>query len=160
MPERSTEEVGQLVRQRMKDLRLSTRQVLQETQVDRKTLQALLDGTRWPQEETRLKLEVALQWKAGSIEDLRNGDPATPEDPQEEDDPLELVSDEELIAELQRRMKGMRHALEAAQKSDAPNETKAEEAKVSSNRAKGGTSVSIIRSTTKRSRDAARKNPP
>ncbi|AEK07864.1 transcriptional repressor [Mycobacterium phage Yoshi] len=32
---------------------------------------------------------------------------------------VESLTDEELIAELQRRMKGMRHALEAAQKSDA-----------------------------------------
>lgn len=46
--------------------------------VDRKTLIGLLDGTRWPQEETRLKVETALDWEPGSIQNLREGRDATP----------------------------------------------------------------------------------
>ena len=46
--------------------------------VDRKTLAGLLDGTRWPQEETRLKIETALDWEPGSIQALREGRNATP----------------------------------------------------------------------------------
>lgn len=71
--------------------------------VDRKTLLGLLDGSRWPQEETRLRIETILGWSAGSIQDLRDGDEPTPIDVSPES-ALELATDDELLGEVRRRL--------------------------------------------------------
>lgn len=124
MSQRTTTEVGQLVGQRMKSLRLSVRQVVTEAKVDRKTVLDLTRGTRWPQEETRFKIEAVLGWAGGSIQDLRDGRDATelPTDELVTVDPLRQVTDDELIAEIRRRMKGHGNDLEATTQPDASTE--------------------------------------
>lgn len=123
---RSQAEVGALVDQRRKHRGMSEAQLRDVADVDRKTLRALLDGTRWPQEETRMRVEAALGWVAGSIQDLRDGREAVglpdKEGKQTQEPPLRLVSDDELLAEIRRRMKGERHELEDAPQSDASPE--------------------------------------
>lgn len=130
MSERTTAEVGHLVGQRMKSLRLAVRQVVAQAKVDRKTLTGLLEGTRWPQEETRYRVEAALGWAGGSIQDLRDGRDATelPADEPAGVDPLQQATDDELLNEVQRRMKGLRHDLEAAETARASAEAQAQEA--------------------------------
>lgn len=71
--------------------------------VDRKTLLGLLDGSRWPQEETRLRIETVLGWSAGSIQDLRDGGEPTLLDVSPES-ALELATDDELLGEVRRRL--------------------------------------------------------
>lgn len=103
MTDRSNAEVGSLVRRRMKACSMTEGRLRAAANVDRKTLLGLLDGTRWPQEDTRLKVELALGWQAGSIQDIREGKPptlsATPLV-----SPLAVATDDELLDEIRRRM--------------------------------------------------------
>lgn len=67
--------------------------------VDRKTLLGLLDGDRWPQEETRLKIETALGWGAGGIQDIRDGkEPSLAEDKPRS--PLLMLQEDGALAEV------------------------------------------------------------
>lgn len=70
---RSRAAVGVLVRQRMKELGLTEAALRKKSGVDPKTLKALLHGDRWPQEETRSRIEISLGWEFGSIQDLLDG---------------------------------------------------------------------------------------
>ena len=113
--ERTKAEVGALVAQRRLEIGYSEKQLMDLTRIDRKTLAALEDGTRWPQEETRFKIEKALRWPLGSIEKARADAKWTPIPLPEPTpiDPLEAVSDDELLAEIRRRMRGERNVMEA-----------------------------------------------
>lgn len=71
--------------------------------VDPKTLGALLNGTRWPQEKTRLKIETALDWEVGSLQDLKEGRSAVARASQV-DSPLQTASNDELLEEIKRRL--------------------------------------------------------
>lgn len=104
MPERSKAEVAAFVRQRMKTLRITEHRLRVAANVDPKTLRGLLTGERWPQEETRLKVETILGWRAGSIQDLRDGGDAIAVDVDEDLSPLEHATDDELLGELRRRL--------------------------------------------------------
>lgn len=113
MENRSRAEVGALVKARRLELRITEKQLQAVTKIDPKTLKKLESGERWPQEETRMKVEVELQWMPGSIQALLEGGAATPMPPAdeaavEEIPPLRVVSDEELLNEVWRRLEGAR----------------------------------------------------
>lgn len=109
--ERTKAEVGALVAKRRLEIGYSEKRLMDLAKVDRKTLTALEDGTRWPQEETRFKFEEALRWPRGSIERARKDAGWTPVELPESApvNPLKTIPDEELAAEFLRRMKGARH---------------------------------------------------
>jgi hypothetical protein len=106
MTQRTLKEVADAVNHRRRELGLTELRLRGMTGLDRKTLSALLEGTRWAQEETRLKVEAALGWTAGSIADIRGGRPPTPLPVDEHPLPLSLatVSSEALIDELRDRL--------------------------------------------------------
>lgn len=84
--------------------------------IDSKTLKALEAGTRSPQEKTQLKIEAVLLWKPGSIEALYEGQEPTELADEEAEPPTVTASDltdDELLAEVRRRMRGERNVLEA-----------------------------------------------
>lgn len=113
MDNRSTAEVGALVKARRLELRITEKQLQDLTKIDPKTLKKLESGERWPQEETRMKVEAVLRWAPGSIAALREGKNATPlpdDDNQEPEEvrPLQVVSDEELLTEVWRRLEEAR----------------------------------------------------
>ncbi|BCI55013.1 hypothetical protein NIIDNTM18_42910 [Mycolicibacterium litorale] len=60
------------------ELQKTPGEVVAEAEVDPKTYARLEDGTRWPQERSRLKIEAALEWEPGSIGRLLDGGDATP----------------------------------------------------------------------------------
>lgn len=70
MDQRSKEEVGAIVKARRHELGLTAPDVVSAAGIDPKTYASLEDGTRWPQERTRLRIEPVLQWEAGSIDRL------------------------------------------------------------------------------------------
>lgn len=107
MENRTRAEVGALVKARRLELRITEKQLQAATKIDPKTLKKLESGERWPQEETRMKVEVQLRWMPGSIQKLLEGCAATVLPDSDETStpasPLEVVSDDELIAEIRRR---------------------------------------------------------
>lgn len=122
MDGRSQAEVGALVDQRRKHRGMSEAQLRVAAGVDRKTLRALLDGSRWPQEETRMRVEAVLGWVAGAIQDLKDGLEAgeLPEGEAPQPPSLRLIPDDELLAEIRyRMMRGARDVVETAPQSDA-----------------------------------------
>jgi hypothetical protein len=111
MSDRTKTEVGALVRARRLALRMSPGQLIEEAGIDAKTLHRLEDGTRWPQERTRLKIEPVLRWAPGSIDNLLHGkEPAelthgsTGAEAERPTRPLAQVSDTALIAEISYRL--------------------------------------------------------
>jgi len=119
MTKRSLKEVADAVNHRRRELELTELRLRTMTGLDRKTLQALLEGTRWAQEETRIKVEAALQWSAGSIQDIRDGKYPTPLEATDEPPLLQTIPDEELLAEIRRRMRGDRHVMDDPTESGA-----------------------------------------
>jgi transcriptional regulator with XRE-family HTH domain len=108
METRSTAEVGALIRARRLELRISEKRLQAAAKIDTKTLKGMESGERWPQEETRMKVEAELQWMPGSIQALRDGGTATSlvvDDavPDVQPSPLQAVSDDELLSEIRRR---------------------------------------------------------
>lgn len=73
MTKRSKAEVGERVKARRLALGLTEGQVIQAAKIDTKTYGSLEDGSRWPQERTRLRIEPVLRWQPGSIDRLLNG---------------------------------------------------------------------------------------
>lgn len=65
--------VGDAVVIRRGELEISRAELARRADVDPKTLQALEQGTRWPQAVNRAKIERALGWKTGSLETIRDG---------------------------------------------------------------------------------------
>jgi hypothetical protein len=113
MEKRSHEQVGALVKARRLELGITEKRVLALTGIDSKTLRGMESGARWPQEETRMKVEPILRWAPGSIEDLREGGRATPlpDDGEEvpgESSPFDGVSDDDLLNELAARLRMLR----------------------------------------------------
>lgn len=74
MTKRSKAEVGERVKDRRLELGLTEGQVIQAAKIDTKTYGSLEDGSRWPQERTRLRIEPVLRWQPGSIDRLLNGE--------------------------------------------------------------------------------------
>lgn len=105
MTERTLKEVAAEVNKRRRELGLTELRLRSITGLDRKTLGALLEGTRWAQEETRIKVEAALHWSAGSIQDIKDGRrPTLIQD--SEPPPLDLstVPSDILAEEVRRRL--------------------------------------------------------
>ncbi|QNJ56273.1 immunity repressor [Gordonia phage Ohgeesy] len=73
MIKRTQPEVGSLVIDRRKRLRMDASELAVLADVDPKTLRSLERGDRWPREATRLKIEHALHWRAGALDSLRAG---------------------------------------------------------------------------------------
>ena len=71
-------EVGAAIKARRLQLGMAELAFVTAAGIDAKTLQRLEDGTRWPWESTRLKIEQALKWSPGDIEKLRAGGEPTP----------------------------------------------------------------------------------
>lgn len=103
----------------MKQCGLTARRLRAAANVDPKTLRGLLDGSRWPQEDTRLKIEMALDWEAGSIEDIHEGRSPTPIESKPAS-PLKIVSDDDLLAELAERLRLARGVVVGQQSQDLP----------------------------------------
>jgi transcriptional regulator with XRE-family HTH domain len=78
MQKRSRAEVAAAVKARRLELQLTPAEVIEASGVSAKTYNKLEDGTRWPQERSRLKIEPVLQWRSGSIENLLAGGEAEP----------------------------------------------------------------------------------
>lgn len=74
MTQRTNAEVGDRVRARRVELMLTPSQVTEAADVDPKTLQRLEDGTRWPIERSRRRIEPVLLWKPGALDALKDGD--------------------------------------------------------------------------------------
>ena len=102
MKPRTRKEVGAIAERRMQELRLTRRKVAQAAGVDYNTVRDLMDGSRKPNEENRGKITAALRWRPGGLDDLYKGGRATPI---ETDDPIGLASDEELLAEIGKRLR-------------------------------------------------------
>ena len=78
---RSLAEVGRLVAQRRAHQHLDQTGLARAARVDPKTVRSLENGTRWPRDSTRTRIENALAWTPGSIERLRSGgEPTTNND--------------------------------------------------------------------------------
>ena len=73
MTRRDARAAGRAVSARMGELGLTQRALAEQAGVDAKTLRDLLDGKRWPQAVTRGRLEQALGWTYGQLEDLAEG---------------------------------------------------------------------------------------
>jgi hypothetical protein len=83
--------------------------------VDPKTVASLEHGERWPRDRSRTSIEAALQWRAGSLDDMRGGgDPTLVES---RDDPLSVYSVEFLLEYISRRTA---EELAAARQEDRP----------------------------------------
>lgn len=78
MDKRTPIEVGQLVKARRLELKLTQSAVVTAAGVDPKTYASLEDGSRWPQERTRLKVEEVLGWSPGSIGRALTGEDPAP----------------------------------------------------------------------------------
>lgn len=70
---RTHADVGKLVKERRLQLKMSTPELARVAGVDPKTVRALESGERWPQDTSRAKIEKALGWAAGSLDDYAGG---------------------------------------------------------------------------------------
>lgn len=93
MTGRTKAEVGARVQARRRELQLTPGQLVQQAQIDDKTLQKLENGTRWPQEKTRFAIEAVLRWTPGSIALIRAGEEPTPLSDNAEGPPAEAKSE-------------------------------------------------------------------
>lgn len=85
------------VRARMNDLNLTVRELAARAGLDRTTILALLDGSRWPRPSTRLRITNALDWPVGEISSRATYRPE-----------LREFATTEILAELGRRVVGDR----------------------------------------------------
>ncbi|MFE3196231.1 hypothetical protein ACFXHA_45050 [Nocardia sp. NPDC059240] len=69
----SLERVGREVQRRRLGLSMDPTTLARNAGVDTKTTRALEAGERWPRDMSRLKIEKALGWSAGSLEQIRAG---------------------------------------------------------------------------------------
>ena len=77
-------------------------QLARQAGVDPKTVASLEHGERWPRDRSRAFIEAALQWRAGSLDDMRAGGEPTPVTPS---DPLDAYSTDYLLEVIQRRVR-------------------------------------------------------
>lgn len=101
MEQAAREAAGRAVLRQMSRQKLSRTDVIRASGVDNKTLQALLEGQRWPQVLTRARIEEAIGWQPGDIERAARGELA---EASEETRRAQHLSDAELIAELALRL--------------------------------------------------------
>lgn len=73
MTQRTNVEVGERVRARRVELSLTPSEVTTAADVDPKTLQRLEDGSRWPIERSRRRIEPVLKWRPGALDALKDG---------------------------------------------------------------------------------------
>jgi hypothetical protein len=66
-------EVGRLVAERRTERELDQIGLARAARVDPKTVRSLENGTRWPRDSTRTRIENALAWDPGSITRIRSG---------------------------------------------------------------------------------------
>jgi len=66
-------EVGRLVTERRTERELDQIGLARAARVDPKTVRSLENGTRWPRDSTRTRIENALAWDPGSITRIRSG---------------------------------------------------------------------------------------
>lgn len=87
--------------------------LVRQTEADPGTIGDFLNGNRWPKYATQGKIEKAIGWPAGKMSGIADGEDAPPLDgadgvpPVEEIEPGPLLAeatDEELAAEMLRRM--------------------------------------------------------
>ncbi|MGV9666978.1 helix-turn-helix domain-containing protein [Nocardia niigatensis] len=71
------EHVGREVQRRRLELGMDPTTLARTAGVDTKTTRALEAGERWPRDMSRLKIEKALGWTAGSLDKVRAGGRAT-----------------------------------------------------------------------------------
>lgn len=57
----------------MAELRLSIAELARRADVDQGTVGDFLNGKRWPRSDTRGAIETALEWQAGAIGSLAEG---------------------------------------------------------------------------------------
>lgn len=93
MTQRTNLEVGERVRARRIELSLTPSDVTTAADVDPKTLQRLEDGSRWPIERSRRRIEPVLKWRPGALDVLKEGG-----EPEEDSDLNDL---EQEVAEAQ-----------------------------------------------------------
>jgi transcriptional regulator with XRE-family HTH domain len=93
-------DVGNRVVRRRLELGLDAAQLARMAGVDPKTVASLERGERWPRDRSRMGIEAALQWRAGSLDDIRAGGEPTPVD----SDPLDAYSTEYLLEVIKRRV--------------------------------------------------------
>jgi DNA-binding XRE family transcriptional regulator len=70
---RTRREVGEIVSQRRNELQRDAADLARSAEVDPKTLQSLERGERWPRDRSRSRIEEALGWQLGSLNELRAG---------------------------------------------------------------------------------------
>jgi len=108
--------IGALVSKQRVELALSQKGLAALADVDVKTLRSLENGERWPQPINRYKIETALGWRQGAMDEIRDNDDADPtlanlkagahqheEWPHDAEQPVKRasqLSDAELLSEL------------------------------------------------------------
>ena len=70
---RDIAEVGRVVARRRLELGMDAAQLARTAAVDPKTVASLEHGERWPRDRSRVAIEAALGWRAGSLDDIRAG---------------------------------------------------------------------------------------
>lgn len=74
MTERNLAEIGALVAERRKELGLTQSRVAHLADLNVRTVTAIEEGAQWPRPDTRVRIESALQWTAGSLAAARIGE--------------------------------------------------------------------------------------
>jgi transcriptional regulator with XRE-family HTH domain len=114
---RDIAEVGRIVARRRLELGMDAAQLARTAAVDPKTVASLEHGERWPRDRSRVSIESALGWKAGSLDDIRAGGEPTQV---VSGDPLDSYSTDYLLDVIRRRMTPSDNLPLAARTSDEP----------------------------------------
>src|SRR5690349_23434525 len=80
-PDAGMVRAGAAAAARRRELDISQRRLAAEGIINAGALIAFEKGRSWPRERTRAKLEEVLQWPAGTIARLRQGEPAARQTP-------------------------------------------------------------------------------
>lgn len=126
MNARTKEEVALIAAERMHELRHTTATLAAAAGVDFNTVRDFINGKRKPNEANRVKLNDALLWSPGGLHGLYEGREVTKVDPPP-GPPLLTVSDAELVAEVERRLKEAQHVMATSQIPGTPRETDQDE---------------------------------
>lgn len=74
--------MGELVTKRRTELRYDVAGLARFAEVDPKTLSSLERGERWPRISSRSRIEEALKWECGSLDELLAGRDAVTQSPE------------------------------------------------------------------------------
>jgi transcriptional regulator with XRE-family HTH domain len=78
------ERVGELVRTRRGVLGLTQQQLAEKAGIDTGTISSLELGQTWPWAKNRSRIDQALGWRPGSLEEVRHGgEPTLVDEPQQ-----------------------------------------------------------------------------